>query len=310
MVLAALGPMLVVAVVELALASTKRPGWPAVASGFESALKLLPWSNDPDFRTFGTLMAIARRPQVDLRVESDLARQSRLASSRTFAQERFSIYRRELAETGLILLSLLTLAPFSGRRPVFATALVVLTAVDLWHLGHHREFDLGPIRPLAAQSPVLARLARAPHGTRVADASRNLPMVVGSAPVSAYRTLDLPALGSLTSLARATLEDGSRLDDNVAIVAALRATGTGVRMLDPFERREHASFGNLGSGPSHLETPLRPPLPGWSRARRSGIRPWPAGSTGRTGLPAKDPGPRRSPSGVLRLRHSEPGSFP
>ena len=216
-------------------------------------MRTLPWSRDSDFRDLAALAAIARRRQDDLRVESALARQGRFASSRVFAQARPAIYRRELAETAGILLVLLGLAPFTSRRRSFATALVVLTAVDLWHLGHHRAFDLGPIRSLAAQSPVLARLAREPRGTRVVDASRNLPMVVGAAPVSAYRTLDLPALESLTSLAHAPLEDGSRPEDAAAVVAALRATGTGVRVLDPFERPAHQG-----------RTPGRAVLAGWA----------------------------------------------
>ncbi|MBV8556653.1 MAG: hypothetical protein JO116_13915 [Planctomycetaceae bacterium] len=251
--LAALGPMVAVAAVELALTSTERPGWPAVARGLDAALRTLPWSRDSDFRDLAALATIARRRQDDLRVESALARQGRFEGSRVFARARPAIYLRELAETAGILLVLLGLAPFASRRRSFETALVVLTAVDLWHVGHHRAFDLGPIRSLVAQSPVLARLARDPRGTRVVDASRNLPMVVDAAPISAYRTLDLPALESLTSLAHAPLEDGSRPEDDAAVVAALRATGTGMRVLDPFER-PLTRAGRM----------VERPLPGWA----------------------------------------------
>ena len=103
-------------------------------------------------------------------------------------------------------------------------------------LGRHRLVDVAPWKPLTEQSPVLASLAREPRGTRIADRRlRNLPMRVGLAPISAYRTLDLPAVGSLTALAMGSLSD-PRIEAEVR--AALRATGTGVRLIDPVENRE------------------------------------------------------------------------
>ena len=93
--LAALGPMVAVAAVELALMSTERPGWPAVARGLDAALRTLPWSRDSDFRDLAALAAIARRRQDDLRVESALARQGRFESSRVFARRG----RRSIAES-------------------------------------------------------------------------------------------------------------------------------------------------------------------------------------------------------------------
>ena len=83
--LAWLGPMVAVAAVELALTSTERSGWPAVARGLDAALRTLPWSRDSDFRDLAALAAIARRRQDDLRVESALARQGRFEGSRVFA---------------------------------------------------------------------------------------------------------------------------------------------------------------------------------------------------------------------------------
>ena len=75
-------------------------------------------------------------------------------------------------------------------------------------LGRHRLIDVAPWKPLVEQSPVLATLAREPRGTRIADRRlRNMPMVAGLAPISAYRTLDLPAVGSLTALAMGSLSD-------------------------------------------------------------------------------------------------------
>ena len=83
----------------------------------------------------------------------------------------------------------------------------MLTFLDLWVLGSHRLVDVAPWKPLVEQSPVLATLAQEPRGTRIADRRlRNLPMLVGLAPISAYRTLDLPAVGSLTALAMGSPE--------------------------------------------------------------------------------------------------------
>jgi hypothetical protein len=185
---AALAPLLVVLGVELALASSERPGWPTVANGFEGALRALPWEGDPDFRT---LMSVARRPQNDPRVYSALARQGRPSATpaeRTFARARVSIYVQELGETSVLLSALLILSLFARRRRFLAAALLALTALDLLAVGRHRAIDLGPIRPLVEQSRVLARLAALPRGTPTADPIRSLPMIVGAAPLGAYRS--------------------------------------------------------------------------------------------------------------------------
>ncbi len=87
----------------------------------------------------------------------------------------------------------------SDRRTRAAPALLLLlTFLDLWALGRHRLLDVDPIRPLAEQSPVLARLAEERRGARIASNLGNLPILVGVAPISAYRTLNLPAVESLT----------------------------------------------------------------------------------------------------------------
>ena len=69
-------------------------------------------------------------------------------------------------------------------------------------------------------------------------------MIAGLAPISAYRTLDLPAVGSLTALAMGPLND-PRIEAEVR--AALRATGTGVRLFDPVENREEQVLGRATS---------------------------------------------------------------
>ena len=80
-------------------------------------------------------------------------------------------------------------------------------------------------------------------------------MIVGLAPISAYRTLDLPAVGSLTALAMGPLND-PRIEAEVR--GALRATGTGVRA-----DRPDREPGGASAGPSRT-----------SLARRSTIRFW------------------------------------
>ena len=93
------------------------------------------------------------------------------------------------------------------------------------------------MRPLVELSPVLARLAKEPPGTRIVDGSRNLPMLVGLAPISAYRTLDLPALEPLTTLAHASL-DVDRFGASAR--KAMRIAGRGRPGARPHRGRESA----------------------------------------------------------------------
>ena len=226
--------------IELAIFCTERPGWPAVAGGFQRVFSALPWRGEP---SFATVLLQARRPQVDQRIglrsaQTILARQP--ASERIFTEQRFRIYFRELGEAVplfvlVLLLAVMSdkggLAPGRARRAAF-----LLTFLDLLVLGRHRLVDVAPWKPLVEQSPVLESLAHEPRGTRIADLrTRNLPMRVGLAPISAYHTLDLPVVGSLTALAM-----GSPADRRIGreVLAALRATGSGVRLFDPVENRE------------------------------------------------------------------------
>ena len=112
--------------------------------------------------------------------------------------------------------------------------LLLLTFLDLWVLGRHRLIDVDPIRRLAEQSPVLARLAEEPRGARIASDLGNLPILEGVAPISAYRTLDLPAVEPLTSATLGLIGD-PRFEPIVR--AALRATGTRLRIFHPVENR-------------------------------------------------------------------------
>src|SRR5581483_11472257 len=81
---------------------------------------------------------------------------------------------------------------------------------------------------LVKQSTALARLASLPRGTRSIDPLRNLPMLAGAAPVSAYRTLDRPVLEVLALAAQGPPE-------NPTTAEALAATGAEVRIFDPFD---------------------------------------------------------------------------
>ena len=117
---------------------------------------------------------------------------------------RGAIYLQELAATAGLLASIavaarITMIKELRKYPSFLpTALLVLSAVDLLLLGRNRLISVAPLRPLTQQSPVLATLASEPRGARIVAGLRNLPMLIGLGPVSAYRTLDLPALEPLT----------------------------------------------------------------------------------------------------------------
>lgn len=264
---------LVVGGVELALASTSPPRWPAVARGFQGALNLLPWPRvvqaaangregpavhrEP---TFEDLAAMARQPQDDLRVEVALARQGfawQDGRARTFARMRVSIYRLELVVPAVLLASLLIIAALMRWPTAAAVGLVALTAADLWSLGHQRPFDLGPIRPLTEQSRVLAGLVR---GERTADQARNLPMVAGAAPISSYRTLDLPCMPELTALALGRVGGQA---GGVAVLEALRASGAAVRIFDPFETAEASRSSSRWPAWDAFQVIHDPALAGW-----------------------------------------------
>jgi len=230
LLVAAAGPALVVGFFELALAATEatagRPAWPGAAAALDSAFGLLPWKGEP---TLSARLAAARAPLDDPRVPIALARQglpSTDPAARTLTRSRGRIYLRELGPTCVFVAFLLAASFLPERSPRgLAAALVAITLVEAGYWSRQRSFDLGPIRPLSVQSTVLGHLAGLPRGTRSVDPARNLPMIVGAAPLSAYRTLDLPALPALTRLAEAP-GGASEIAD------ALRATGSGVR-IDP-----------------------------------------------------------------------------
>ncbi len=255
--------ILIVLAIELALASSQPPGWGVPEAVYSKVFSVLPWPEAAS--TYDRIVQRARSPFFDHRVEETWARQGmRLKSAPRpiFVLQRFAIYREELSATGVVF-ALLLVSPALGRRRLKA-GLIVLTFAELWWLGRHRRVDLGPIVSLARQSPVMAWLDRQPDGLRSVDSFKNMPMVVGAAPIRAYRTLDYPALGSLTALANDVPFDQPRIgkDSNLAaVLGAIRATGTGVRIFDPFESQELKSNG--ARWPDPLERIRDPVLAGW-----------------------------------------------
>ena len=246
-----------IGLIELALLSTSSAQWPRLARGFQRAFDSMPWQGDP---TFASVMAGAHRPTADPRIPAVLNRGVFLqknGNGGNFASERGKIYALELGEMALLLAVLWSIARASERGRLGLDKahwlLVVMTFVDLWALGRHRLLDLGPLQPLVEQSPVLARLAQDPRGTRVAaNRLKNMPMVIGQAPISAYRTLDLPAGPELTALAQGPM--------NASVVEplvrrALRATGTGLRVFDPIENRTDRVMVREGEPRETIEDP-------------------------------------------------------
>ena len=265
----------VIGLIELALLCTSRPGWPTLARGFQRGFDAMPWKGDP---SFASVMAGARVPAADPRVPAGLNRSRFLQESgenQSFAGARGKIYALELGETAALLAILLLIAQMTDRRLLSVDKsrwlLVLIAFLDLWILGRHRLLDIGPWKPLVEQSPVLATLAREPRGTRIAgDRFKNMPMLIGLAPISAYRTLDLPAVPELTALAHGPMTAPTI---EPLVRGALRAAGTGVRVLDPIEnRREHL----LGRKLEVHETIEDPALASWlfGESWLSELGPW------------------------------------
>jgi len=254
----------ILGIIELALACTSAPGWPAVARGFQRVFDAMPWKGDPTFAkgdpTFAAVMAGAREPAAPQLVPGGLNRSMFLQENKTngsFATERTIIYGRELGELAALLIAIWFVARLSERdvsgRTRARWALFALAFIDLWVLGRHRLVELGPWQPLATQSPVLARFAREPRGTRIAeDKLKNLPMLVGLAPLAAYRTLDLPAIPELTALTRAPTTAPSIAP---LVTAAFRATGTGLRVFDPVENRREQLLGRGSIAKEKIDDP-------------------------------------------------------
>ncbi len=223
-------PLLVVALFELALFATGpvegRPDYPEITRLLDRSFRLMPWSADPPLSAY---IRDTRRTLHDNRVQVALARQGQApeAANRSLAATRGAVYLQEIGPTVAALAALVVLSTLAGRRRVFAIGLIVLMLAEAGYWSRKRPFDLGPIRPLTEQSAVLRELASLPRGTRSVDPAKNLVMIAGSAPLAAYRTLDLPCMAEFTQLATAPA-----LVNYPQAEAAMRAIGVGVRIFD------------------------------------------------------------------------------
>jgi hypothetical protein len=248
--------------VELGLASDASPGMPGVARLYQRAMNLMPWTGDPSFEA---LMTIARTPRPDPHVPAGLPPSVLLRKSpkdASFSGRRGMIYAAELWETVALLLCLIVIAVMHQRGQLSfdrtRIAFLALTLVDLWILGRHRLIAVAQLRPLTEQSPLLERLSHEPRGTRIADDGlRNLPMLIGLSPIAAYRTLNLPALESVSALARGPISDPRY---TALVEAAIRATGTGVVVGDPVRNRVDRMLGHKSPA---RETITDPALATW-----------------------------------------------
>ncbi len=255
-------PALLILTFEAALASTERPGLPALSRPFAQSAARLPFGTP---NTFQEAMAEARRPQADLRVLVAQARHGQgpvPAGGLRLDRERGGIYLRELGSSAGLVLVLIALIPLAHRRPkLLPTALLALTAADLLLLGRDRPGDDAPIRSLAQQSPVLARLAAEPPGTRVVDPLGNLPMVVGAAPLEYFRTIDLPALPWLARLADGPM---GTLAADARTAEALRVAGASFRLFDPFASASIGRVAPSWNPGGHFEAIHDPALTAWT----------------------------------------------
>ena len=186
----------------------RTPGWPRAAGWFDAAFKAHAVDGDPSFDepdpSFRDVMARRASPRAIPTCPLELPAVGRAPEVGGHPEPRGparTIYLRELWETALwLVLIAIAAGPDrpDDRRPRAAPALLLLlTFLDLWVLGRHRLIDVGPIRPLAEQSPVLARLAAG--ASRDADRlePREPADLVGRGPDLGLPDLDLPAVESL-----------------------------------------------------------------------------------------------------------------
>jgi hypothetical protein len=249
-ILSALWIGLVLGGIELALGAGSRASNPGLYGLFQKAFEARPWTDDPGF---SSVQALARKPANDSRIPVELKRvgiSRKVSDPRSFMEQRQEIYRAELTNTVALLVAVLVLALIGSTRKgrlALPAGLVILSFVDLMLLGRHKLAEFAPLRPLVEQSPVLDKLAKLPRTTRSVDGFRNLSMIAGLAPVSAYRTLDLPALVPLTAMAQGPL-GSPKLGGPVR--KSMRAAGVGVRVLHPVEVAKEADLSRRnGSGP-------------------------------------------------------------
>ena len=246
-----------VIVVDLGITAPSRS---VVAVVYAKILDYLPW-REPE--VYPKIVQEARRPNPDFRIQESWARQGvtlKTSPRPIFEQLRFAIYRQELAETLLVFGALAIVAVLGSRRRLFAGALLFIAVVDVFLNGRPRRIDYGPIASLIGQSPTLKRLSTMEGHPRTIDPLHNLPMVADVSPLSAYRTLDLPVVKSLTN--RALLRPSNPKEKASAIEAAMVTTAS-IRIFDPAKILEIGHKGGHWPDWTHLETISDPRLAAW-----------------------------------------------
>jgi hypothetical protein len=258
MLFVALAFLWIAGVLSLIELSMITPGRSETASILRRGYQAITWTGP---QGWDLVVAAAHQPLIDPTIptspgNSNLAGVSRALPS--FAATRFAIYVEELGPTSLILLLMLlagVLQMAKRGRSAVPKVLLILTLADLLLLGRHRMSDLetAPWRPLSEQSPVLAAMEGLPRGTRSADAFRNLPMLAGLAPISAYRTMDLPVAVELTQRAHTSLDFQQT---GLNAVGASRAAGVGSRTFDPVENLVSSQISKLQDNRTSGANPL------------------------------------------------------
>ena len=221
-------PAIAVGVVEGVLRGTETPATGPVAALVDRGLALRPWRGDVGVRPLAE--AARRKPGDNPIVVLGLMRRGIDPSRARLDLDRGAIYGEELLPSAAAALALLVVAAFARTPARLRYGLVGLTAIELIALSRTRDVESAPIRPLVDQSPVLARLARARD--RSIDPMGNLPMLVGGAPVTPYRTLDLPTMAALNSEAQ-RFPGAPKADPRV--VRAIAATGAPLRVFGPLD---------------------------------------------------------------------------
>ena len=250
--------------------------------GLDAASEALPWSRDSDFRDLAR--AGGDRPPTAGRPPRGVGPGGARAGSRAAGLVRAAAAgdlspragRDGRDPPGSCSGSRRSRAAAGPSRP----ALVVLTAVDLWHLGHHRRVRPGPDPiPRGRRARCWPGWRAIREGLASLDASRNLPMVVGRGP-----GLGLPDARP----ARAGVADKPGPTRRSRTAPGPRTRGRRRRAAGDGDGSRACSTRSNGPSPGPDAWSSRS-LPGWADARRFEIRPWLAGSMGRTGSPGKGP---------------------
>jgi hypothetical protein len=147
-----------------------------------------------------------------------------------FSTDRFVAYRQELGpQLALMAAGFLGVFAVRGSRGRMIALLITLMGADTLINRRFRSIEMAPVTNIASQSPVLAKLGSIarenPWPIAVAGDLGNLPMAVGSSPIRAYRTLDVPVMPAFDALFTNPVE--------AARSRSIRLTGLSHLVIDP-----------------------------------------------------------------------------